>query len=266
MLESRKEERRHFDIEGKSLSYPTEFRNGSSSGGIFLVSASVANQYIAESGFEVARAAPGRTFLSLSCVHYTDTDCGAYNEIAMAFFVQPVGQRMGFPYLRSWRDLAKGKLPTFTWKLPVSTTLSRDAGRFMWGFPKTVEEIEYEESGGRATFGLRMDGEKVLSYAVDAKGTATPTPVSSPVYSIFEGRPHVSFLSQRYEHVNFGFRAGNLSLGNHPLSDALRRLGLGKRPLLSSWMGQLYFKMSAPTPLPPWKKNAETQSGVGGAT
>ncbi len=209
--------------------------------------AALANQQLVGSGFEVVRAAPGRALLSLSCVHYTDTDCGAYDEIAIAFFVNPIGKELGFPYFRVWRDLAAGQLPAYTWKLPVSTSLARDAGRLMWGYPKTVEEIEYAITGGRASFTLRMQGQEVLTYTVASQGTTAPDPVTSPVYSNFEGRPHVGYLTQRYEEAAFKFRGGELSLGNHPLADVLRTLKVGETPLLSSWMGQLYFEMSAPT-------------------
>ena len=258
------EKGQRFDIEGNSLFYPTEFRKGSSSGGIFLVPARVANEFIADSGFEVARAAPGRAIFSLSCVHYTDTDCGAYDEIAMAFFVNPKGKCLGFPYFQVWRDLAAGQLPTYTWKLPVSSTLARDAGRFMWGFPKTVEEIDFEDSGGHASFTLRMSGQEVLKYSVASIGTSSPAPVSSPVYSNFAGRPHVSFLTQRYEDSSFKFRGGELTLGNHPVADALRALKLGKTPLLSSWMGKLHFDMSAPTPLVPSEEDLHKSHGIRG--
>jgi hypothetical protein len=76
-----------FQLEGRELSYPTRFYDGSSAMGIFSVPAKIADDIIADSGFTTARIAPGRTALSLICVHYTDTECGAYEEIAMAFFV-----------------------------------------------------------------------------------------------------------------------------------------------------------------------------------
>jgi hypothetical protein len=77
---------RRFEIEGQNLGYPTSFRGGSSSMGLFVVPASVANALIYDSGFQVAKIAPGRASLVLSCVHYTDSDCGAYNEIALSFY------------------------------------------------------------------------------------------------------------------------------------------------------------------------------------
>ncbi len=38
--------------------------------------------------FEIAEFGPGRGILAFTCVHYTDTDRGVYEETAQAFFVR----------------------------------------------------------------------------------------------------------------------------------------------------------------------------------
>jgi hypothetical protein len=177
---------RVFEIEGKHLVYPTEFRDGCSAAGLFLVKSAVANEYIADSGFEVAEVAPGRGILVLTGVRYTDSDCGKYDETAMALFVKKVGRKPRLQYASTWIDIIRGQMPTFTWNLQVTTPLSRDAGIFMWGLPKTIEDITFENAGGRAVFNLRMDGREVFNYSVQSKGSTTPAPVTSPVYSIWE--------------------------------------------------------------------------------
>jgi len=45
---------RRFDIEGRNLGYPTQFRDGSSIGGLLVVRARIDGERISESGFEVA--------------------------------------------------------------------------------------------------------------------------------------------------------------------------------------------------------------------
>ena len=239
---------RRFEIEGRELGYPTQFRDGSSLTGLFAVKSRVANELIADSGFRVAEIAPGRAILALTGVQYTDTDCGAYEESAQAFFVRKVGQTH-LPWWSTWRDILRARVASFTWKLQVNTTLSRDCGIRMWGFPKTLDDIDFERSNGRAEFRLRMQGQEALRYSVAANGTRTPAPVASPVYSIFEGSPHVGILTQRYRDTGYQPGGGRLELGNHPLSEQLRALGLPRRPLLATWNGQLAFSMSAPAKL-----------------
>jgi len=214
------------------------------------VDADQANARIADTGFEVARAAPGKAILSLTCVHYTDTDCGEYEEIAMGFFVEKPGhQARRVPYLGTWSDVLRSRVGSYTWALQVTTVLSQQAGLQMWGFPKTVEEIDFERTQDRACFTLRMGGEEVLRYSVRAQGRQQPAPTTSPVYSIYEGAQHVGHLRQHFRDVGVRPGGGRLELGSHPLARQLHDLGLRRRPLIATWMGHLDFSMSAPEKL-----------------
>jgi hypothetical protein len=241
---------RRFQIEGKSLGYPARFPDASSAVGLFVVPAGAAQALIRESGFEVAPVLPGRAVFSLSCVHYRESDCGTYNEIAMGFFVrkQP-GRPRGVPYLGTWWDIARDDAASHIWKLPVTTRLANDAGVLMWGFPKTVEEIDFEVADGRAAFQLRMDGRDVLHYSVRARGTRNQPRGASAVYSNFEGAPHVTHLEHEYREAGFRFGGGRLSLGDHPIAEQLRGLGLPRRPLVATWIGRLSFEVGPPAKL-----------------
>jgi hypothetical protein len=242
---------RVFSLEGKELRYPTRFLDGSSSMGIFSVSASVADELIADSGFKTARIAPGKAALSIICVHYTDTQCGAYEEIAMAFFVQRRGRqaRWAIPYLSTLWDVIRGNIASYTWCLPVSSTLSRDCGIFMWGFPKTLERIDYQRDETRTQSSWMIDDEVVMSYSVPANGEKDASEISPPVYSLLEGKPYVSYLTQRYTQVGHHGRDGILKLGKHAAAEPLRRLGLPKKPMIAAFNGHLEFEMSHPEPL-----------------
>jgi hypothetical protein len=240
---------RRFEIEGRSLGFPTQFRDASSALGLFLVPSRAANALISESGFEVAQVAPGRAIFSLSCVNYRESDCGSYREISMAFFVTKHGSVSGIPYLGTWLDIARDRGATYVWRLPVTTRLANDAGIQMWGLPKTIEELEFEVSGGRASFDLCMEGRKVLSYSVRALGNRSQPRGTSAVYSIFEGAPHVTHLSHEYRDMGVRLGGGELCLGDHPAATQLRGLGLPRRPLVSSWIGRLALEVSAPEKL-----------------
>jgi hypothetical protein len=241
---------RRFEIEGRSLGYPALFQDASSAVGLFVVPSSAAQALICESGFEVVEILPGRAAFSLSCVHYRDSDCGAYNEIAMAFFVKKKhGKASGIPYLGTWLDIARDNAATCIWKLPVTTRLANDAGILMWGFPKTVEQIDFETSDGRAAFNLRMDSREVLSYSVRAQGKRHQPRGASAVYSTFEGAPHVTHLEHEFRDVGVSFGGGRLRLGDHPIAEQLRGLGLPRRPLVATWVGRLSFEVGAPEKL-----------------
>jgi len=240
---------RTYDIEGQTLGFPSMYQDGSSAVGLFFVPTAAAQALIRDSGFEVAEVAPGKAMFSLSCVHYRESDCGPYNEIAMAFFVKKIGTKRGLPYLGTWLDILRDDSATFIWKLPVTTRLANDAGIFMWGLPKTIEEIEFEQIGEQARFTLRMDGREVFRYTVQAKGKQSQPRGTSTVYTIFEGTPHATSLAHEYEGMGIRLGGGILKLGDHPISESLRGLGLPKAPLISTWIGHLSLEVGAPTKL-----------------
>jgi hypothetical protein len=153
------------------------------------------------------------------------------------------------PYLGTLLDILRDRAATYIWKLPVTTRLANDAGVLMWGLPKTIEQIAFEMSGERATFKLFMDGRTVLSYSVRARGKRQRPRTPSAVYSLFEGAPHVTQLAHEYRDMGLRFGGGCLRLGDHPVAAELRGLGLPRRPLISSWMGQLALDVSAPEKL-----------------
>ena len=237
---------REYPIEGRILRYPTEFRDGRSANGMFLVDSGVANGLIAASGFRVAEVLPGRALMNLACVHYLDTDCGSYLETAQAFFIERPGGGRRLPWISTWSDFVRSRVASFTWALQVDTTLSQRCGIEMWGYPKTVERIEAEESGGEIAFSMYMDERLVFRYTTRTEGEKTVEPMTAEVFSIYEGTPHVGYLEQSYRDMGVRFRGGRLELGDHAMSDELRALGLSTRPLMSTWAGHLAFRMSAP--------------------
>jgi hypothetical protein len=241
---------RKFEIEGKVLGFPSLYPDGSSAVGLFSVPARAAQALIRDSGFEVAELWPGRACFSLACCSYRESDCGPYNEISMAFFVKPMhGRSSAIPYLGTWLDIVRNDSATHIWKLPVTTRLAHDAGWQMWGLPKTIDEIDFEKADGRATFQLRMDGREVLRFSVPATGRRDQPPSASAVYSIYEGAPHVTILENEYHDFGMSFGGGRLSLGDHPIADQLRGLGLPRRPLVSTWMGRFSLKVGPPEKL-----------------
>lgn len=238
-----------FRLHGVDLRYPTHFRDGHSLLGLFPVRADVADRHLAEHGLTAARIRPGKALLALAGVRYTDSDCGAYDELALSFFVTLPGSRRRLPLVGTWRALSAGRLPSFTWRLPVTTELSRDAGVQMWGFPKTVEDVEVDVLAGRATVTWRDRGRLVLRYSLEAEGDETLGPISPPVLTSIGGRTHVSHLTQRYRDMSRQRPGGELELGDHPVADELRELGVRPRAMVGVFNGHLSFEIGAPAPL-----------------
>ena len=63
-------------------------------------------------------------------------------------FVRRRDEPRGLPWLGAAMALMRSRLATWIWKLPVNQAFTCDAGRGIWGFPKTIEQITFAESEG----------------------------------------------------------------------------------------------------------------------
>ena len=236
-----------FDINNVKLKYPTIFRDGHIGMGVFTVNAIKAQALIADSGFKIARVRPGRALMNIVCTHYSDSDCGSYSEIALNFGVKTKGT-INLPYASTWAGLMSGKIPTYTWRLPVNSELAKQCGIEMWGFPKTLEDIHHENKGGYANWQWLSEGEEVLSFTIPSKGSRSPKAIEPPIYSLLNGIPVQSFLHQQYGNTGY-HRNAKLHLGSHHIADTLRSLGIKETPMMGVWSGKLFFEMSEPNEL-----------------
>src|SRR5690606_6428122 len=121
-------------------------------------------------------------------------------------------------------------------KLPVNQSFTRDAGEGIWGFPKTVEQIEFEDAGGRRTCRLVMDGKHVLTLSVPRGGSRTLGETTLSTYSYIDGVLHRTRFKATASGVGFTLGGADLILGTHPIADELRKLGLPRTALMSVWM------------------------------
>jgi hypothetical protein len=154
-------------------------------------------------------------------------DFDPYEELAV---VVPVARRTvaGVPLLDSG-------LGGYVVALPVTTAESRLMGREIWGYPKTVADIDIRQStGADATDGWQVavseDGERAVSLSVRAANRHSRD-VTLESYTVNDGRlwrTPVDILGP----VGLGVGRGRVSLdlGTGPLAVRLRELGLG-RPL-----------------------------------
>jgi hypothetical protein len=234
-----------FELEGRRVDLPCIVREASSLTATFLVPTSAAQALLADEALSLVEFLPGRTLLSLACIDYRDNDLGDYQEVSIAFFVRRSGERQRLGYLGAWRDFMRGRVATYIHRLPVNQSFTCEAGRQLWGFPKTVEDIEFAVHDGRVTCSLRMDGQQVFSLSAKAGGKAQIPETDMCTYSYIEGVLHATPFQSSATEVGFGLGNLELELGDHPVADELRSLGLPKRPLMTLWMGHMRGRFEA---------------------
>lgn len=199
---------------------------------------------IAHTGLEVAAPFPGRAIVGLAFVRYEDTDLDAYNELAVSVLVRPHDARPSSARAKALEVLGN-RARVYIHHLPVNQTFTLEAGRRIWGYPKFMADIEIAEGPGVASCTLGQGGRRILTLTVREGGALRlPTP-SLPTYSFLDGVLRLTPWELRGP-VKGRIGGASLALGDHPLADELRTLGLPKRALLTSTMPQMKARFGPP--------------------
>jgi hypothetical protein len=230
-------ERQSYEIQGQTVTLPCDVRDASSGTVMYMVPAVEAQRLVPEP-FEVLEPAPGLTQMSLLMVDYRDNDLGDYNEVGIVFFVKP----------RGGSDEEAG---TYIHQLPVNQSFTCEAGCKIWGFPKSVQEIDIDYSDDSATCRLVMEGRHVFTLTLPRGGDATTDDTPSAGYTLIDGAPHTNEFTRggSGEQTIPGGEGVSLELGDHPIAEDLRKLGLPKDPLLSNWCEHMRGSFGPSTPL-----------------
>jgi acetoacetate decarboxylase len=237
-----------YTFQGRTVTMPVVVRDATSAAATYLVDARAARTLLPGPELDVVELLPGRALLSVACIDYRDNDLGDYNEVSLAFFVRERRAPAGIPYLGTALDVFRGRAATWIWKLPVDQSFTCEAGCGIWGFPKTVERIAFEDVGGRRRHGLAMDGCDVLTLTTARGGERRLPDMEMITYSWIGGRLHRTRFVSGATGVGIRLGGAELVLGDHPLAGELRRLGLPARPLMTVWMEHSHGRFDAPEP------------------
>jgi hypothetical protein len=228
---------------------PALVTDASTATATYLVDARAARCLLPGDEIDVVELLPGRALLSLACVDYRENDLGDYNEISVAFFVRERSAPPGLPVLGTALALMRGRMATYIHRLPVDQGFTCEAGRRIWGFPKTVDDIELDYASDRVHCRWAIDGKLVLRFSVPRGGARTLPDTELVTYSYIEGVAHRTRFVSGAEGVGFRLGGAELSLGDHPIAAELRGLGLPRRALVTSWMQKMHGRFEAPEKL-----------------
>jgi hypothetical protein len=233
-------------FEGVELSLPVIVRKARAAAATFVVSAKSARALLRDDDLEIMEFAPSRTLFTLGAIDYIDNDLGDYNEVSMAFYVRPRREPRGIPYLGAWTDFLAGRSSTYIHRLPVDQSFTCAAGRGIWGFPKTVERIDFEIGADRARCRLDVEGRHVLTLETRRHGSRTLRDSAMTTYSYIAGALHETSFRSGADGVGISRAGADVQLGDHPIADELRSLGLPKPALLTVWMEHMRGRFEAP--------------------
>ena len=233
-------------FDDREVRMPVVVRDAASGAATYLVSAAAARRLLPGPELDVVELLPGRAVLTIACIDYRDNDLGDYNEVSLSLFVRRRDERAGVPWLGAVLDLVRNRLATWIWKLPVDQRFTCEAGRGIWGFPKTVEDIGFEDRDGRRSCRLVMDGRHVLTIGFHRAGARRLPDGEMVTYTWIDGALHATRFTSGAGGVGIRFGGAELVLGEHALAGELRALGLPRRALMSVWMEHMHGRFEAP--------------------
>ena len=220
----------------RDVDLPVEVRDASAGTVIWEVDAVALAALLPTDEVEVVESASGRAQFALALVDYRDNDLGSYLEVGFVAFVRP---------------RAGGEEGTFILRLPVDGEFTCAAGRQVWGFPKSVEDIAWEAADNHVTVTLTSGGELVLRVRVP-RGGADPMPaMPMSSYTLKDGRLHATRFTQGGEQTGLvlGPDGVELELGTHPWAKELSALGLPTPAMLSTWNEHMRATFEAALPV-----------------
>ena len=229
------------EVMGRTIGLPVEVRAAAQWGVQYLVPAAAAQRVVAPTGLEVTGPLPGRALVALAVCRYDDTDLDSYHEVAVSFVVRPHDAAPNPSALDRLREFGSGAIGAYIHRLPVDQEFTCAAGRDIWGYPKWIATIDIDEpepgdrrSGSGTTVRLVDDGAHVLTLTLAGGGPVKLPSQAPPSYSFRDGVLRRTPWEMSAEGVAGRPGGATLVLGDHPMADELRSLGLPKRALFSS--------------------------------
>lgn len=221
------------EVLGRRVALPVEVRTARSAAATFVVRYQAACLLMAGTGLEPKRLPGGRAICVIAVVQYVDNDLGPYDEVAFSI---AVGARDGQP------------AGAYIHQLPVNGEFTCAAGREIWGFPKWLADIDLTIDDRTARCRLADDGALILEMTISPRRVPLPVrPMEMSAYAHLGGVSRRTPFTSVATSVRGGLLGAQLVLGEaHPMALELRALGLPKRALMSSVIGNMAASFGAP--------------------
>lgn len=227
---------------GEQVSMPVEIRTADTSSALFLVDAAPARDVLAGTGLEPLTVL-GRAICNLAFVRYVDGDLGPYHEFAFSIMARQPGRKNSTGAYIHW--------------LPVNQSFTCEAGQSIWGFPKLMADIDIAPTRRGHRCEVAVDGRKVLALTV-SDGVPAPSgagAASIDAYTYRDGLLRRTPWEMNPANVRMRPGGARIELGDHPIADQLRSLGLPKTALFSSRIGHLHMTFGDATTVLPTREN-----------
>ena len=185
----------------------------------------------------------------LLAVDYVDNPLGDYDEVVVGLAARPVGM-LGGP-VRGVLDVLRGRFGVWIEHMAVDQAFTREAGEAIWGYPKTLDALDFDHGGPLATCTWARDGREVLRITQPTRGLLPAPSLPVSTYTRIDDRTMRTQLHASPRGVGVALSGVDVRLGDHPIADDLAGLGIGRRPVAAAWLSSVRMRFSSPTPMHP---------------
>ncbi|HTY21433.1 MAG TPA: acetoacetate decarboxylase family protein, partial [Geobacteraceae bacterium] len=177
----------------------------------------------------------GRAIAGIFAMNYHETTVGPYGELAVAVPVVHA-PKAPLPLIPLIMEAGYPGFGLLILHLPVTTLGARDGGRGAWGFTKFTSDMVFTLTPEFMECRLSEKGRYILTLRVARQGVALRDRKPLVTYTVKEKRLIRTTIPQKgTQRLALRPRDSFLELGDHPVAESIRRLGLSDRPFISRY-------------------------------
>jgi hypothetical protein len=230
-------ESREYEVRGRILRFPVHLRRGAHGSVGFHVPVSLTRR-IVPSELEPVDVAYGNTRVELFFLDHIDSDLLNYHHAGVVVWCRPTGMSEHQPGHYFSLEVVDQE---FSW----------EAGRVMWGYPKVLGKVSIQYQASNVTGRLDLEGRHVFTLTVPRFGEGSSEEDPWATYTLHRGvlLKTMFVRGSRGEGIDFDARSVELELGDHGMAQALRNMGLPKRPFFVRWAERMWGRWEEPEPV-----------------
>jgi len=214
---------------GVRIELPVRYYDWSAIMAHFPAPAAKVQELLPTDRLKPAQLVPGTAVVSMVAMEYRHiADIEPYNEfgIMVPVLYEPAVNLPALPLLfPHWFK----RFGFYVHHLPVTTQEAYDFGVEIWGYPKIVGEISFDDVGEMRRCRLRSKGKDIATLEVRKLYTKARY-MNFHSYTVKNGQLLRTLIQTQGQYGIARFSGGaSYTLGEHPIAEELRAIGMGER-------------------------------------